>query len=92
MKIESFERNEEDKIVAINGDNKVVLSWEYVVKNKPQLGDFLVSEEGVVVPVKENPDFEELFAEPVEEVEEVKPFKLSWLDKPIELIEPVETE
>lgn len=89
MKIESFERNEEDKVVAINGNTKVVLSWEYVIKNKPQLGDFLVSEEGVIVPVKEDPVFEELFAEPVEEV---KPFKLSWLDKPIELIEPVETE
>jgi hypothetical protein len=43
MKIDDFIRNEQNEVVAICGDQQIVLSAEYVEANKPQIGDELVS-------------------------------------------------
>ena len=50
MKIEAFERNDQDEVVAISGVRKVVLSWEYIIDNKPQVGDSFILVDGVPVP------------------------------------------
>lgn len=40
MKIADFKRNEANQIVAVGEDGaEVVLSFEYVAANKPQVGD-----------------------------------------------------
>jgi hypothetical protein len=44
MKIDDFIRNEQNEVVAICGDQQIVLSAEYVEANKPQIGDELVVE------------------------------------------------
>ena len=50
MKIDSFERNAEDKVVAICGDVKHVLSWDFVSAMKPQVGDIIgIFEEGMTL-------------------------------------------
>jgi hypothetical protein len=44
MKIDDFIRNEQNEVVAICGDQQIVLSAEYVEANKPQIGDEIVAE------------------------------------------------
>lgn len=39
MIIESFKRNEENQVVAVCGDEEIVLSEEYIAEHKPQVGD-----------------------------------------------------
>jgi hypothetical protein len=53
MKIESFERNSADQVVAISGDTKVVLSWDYIMDYKPQVGDSFIIVDGVPTPSSE---------------------------------------
>ena len=54
MKITDFERNAEDKVVAICGEVKHVLSWDFVVQHTPQIGDLIVAtEEGIAFVGKE---------------------------------------
>jgi hypothetical protein len=48
MKIEAFERNEQDQVVAV-GDKKIVLSWDYVKTHKPQVGDDVIEQDGELV-------------------------------------------
>lgn len=48
MKIQYFERNEKDEIVAV-GDKKIILSFEFVATHKPAVGDEIIeSEDGVL--------------------------------------------
>ena len=48
MKIADFKRNEANEIVAIGEDGaEVVLPFEYVAANKPQVGDEYVAVESV---------------------------------------------
>jgi len=44
MKIDDFIRNEQNEVVAICGDQQVVLSAEYVEANKPQVGDEIATD------------------------------------------------
>lgn len=63
MIIDSFERNAEDMVVAICGDTKHLLSWEFILNNKPQVGDVLsMAEEGLELAKQEEVKTEELFA------------------------------
>lgn len=39
MKIEKFERDEENKVWAFEGDKKVLLDDQFIVEVKPQVGD-----------------------------------------------------
>jgi hypothetical protein len=48
MIIDDFIRNEENQVVAICGDEKVVLTAEYIAAHKPQIGDEIVKEEPAV--------------------------------------------
>jgi len=52
MKIDDFIRNEQNEVVAICGDQQIVLSAEYVEANKPQIGDEIVAEAPAEAPVK----------------------------------------
>jgi hypothetical protein len=48
MKIADFKRNEANQIVAVGEDGaEVVLSFEYVAANKPQVGDEYIAVETV---------------------------------------------
>ena len=53
MKIESFERAEDDSVVAVCNGVRHVLPWSFVIDNKPQVGDFLHEIEGLFVLAKE---------------------------------------
>lgn len=47
MKIEHFERDSQDRIVAV-GDKSIVLSYEFVAQHKPTIGDEVFeTEEGI---------------------------------------------
>ena len=39
MKIDDFARNEQNEVIAICGDQQIVLSADYIAANKPQVGD-----------------------------------------------------
>jgi len=73
MIIESFERDADDQVIAVSGIHKRVLSWEFIIDNKPQVGDVLDfgAEEPTIVK-QEDVKTEELFA-PVEEIAPVDP-------------------
>jgi len=76
MKITDFERNAEDMVVAICGEIKHILSWDFVNEHKPQIGDFLAPIDGVVAFAKEEADkAEEVIAEvlPAEPVATAEP-------------------
>ena len=50
MKIDSFERDENNAVWVVCGNDKVQLSAEYIEKYKPQIGDELVEETPEVSP------------------------------------------
>ena len=39
MIIESFKRNENNEVVAVCGEEEIVLPPEYIEEHKPQIGD-----------------------------------------------------
>jgi len=88
MKIDSFERNAEDKVVAICGSVKHVLSWDFVASMKPQVGDVLgVFEEGFSL-VKQEAENAVQAIESVFETPEVTAEPIVPVDTPVEV--PVE--
>jgi hypothetical protein len=69
MKIESFERNEADQVVAIAGTEKITLSWDFVATHKPAVGDELIqTEDGVFFGAPAEPSFVEKALEASQEV------------------------
>jgi hypothetical protein len=91
MKIDSFERNAEDKVVAICGSVKHVLSWDFVASMKPQVGDVLgVFEEGFSLVKQEAENavqaIESVFETPAEPITETIPEPI--VEAPVEV--PVE--
>jgi hypothetical protein len=53
MKIDDFTRNEQNEVVAICGDQQIVLSAEYIETNKPQVGDDIVETPAEEAPKEE---------------------------------------
>jgi hypothetical protein len=74
MKIESFERNEADQVVAIAGTEKITLSWDFVATHKPAVGDELIqTEDGVFFGAPAEPSFVEKALEVSIETEDFPP-------------------
>ena len=76
MKIEHFERNSHDEIVAIEGSEKLILPFPFVATFKPMVGDYVFQENGELyfgkqgaedVAVKEVPEVTEVVTEVTEE-------------------------
>ena len=45
MIIDAFIRDEQQNVIAICGDQQILLTWDYVVKHKPQVGDEIIEDE-----------------------------------------------
>jgi hypothetical protein len=48
MIIDDFIRNEENQVVAICGDEQVILTAEYISEFKPQIGDMILMNQPAV--------------------------------------------
>ena len=73
MIIESFERNDDDMVVAI-GTEKIVLPWDYIEKRKPQVGDVVSIVDSEPEPVEEQLEIQE---EPASQEAAISPIEIA---------------
>ena len=59
MKIEFFERNSAEQVVAVSGTDRIILPWDAIAQYKPTGGD-IVEQDGDDIFIAKPSEFEEV--------------------------------